>query len=148
MKNFFSVAMLFVFLPAIAQFEPGALAQSNEADFITGKYELPNGLWVKIYRHGNTYKGKIISVQHYIEGETLDVKNPSRHLRNRPLVGLEIISGLTFHPDNGQWIKGEMYAPEKGMTVNLRIEKAGETELVAVGSKLLFNKTLRWERLP
>lgn len=148
MKNLFSVVMLFIFLPAMGQFDSGTVEQNNEADRITGNYELPNGLWVKIYRHGTTYKGKIISVQHYIEGETLDVKNPARQLRGRPLVGLEIISGLTYDSNSRQWIKGEMYAPEKGMTVNLRIENANANEIVAVGSKLMFRKTLRWERLP
>ncbi|TVQ16160.1 MAG: DUF2147 domain-containing protein [Bacteroidetes bacterium] len=148
MKNLFNVVMLFLFLPAMGQFEPGAGQGNNHADLITGNYELPNGLWVKIYRQGNTYNGKILSVDHYIEEETLDIKNPARHLRSRPLVGLEIISGLTYDPGSRQWIKGEMYAPEKGMTVNLRIENADANELVVVGSKLMFRKTLSWERLP
>lgn len=40
-----------------------------------------------------------------------------------------------------------MYAPEKGIWVNLEIESVSDTQAVATGSKFLFSKKVVWEKI-
>lgn len=40
-----------------------------------------------------------------------------------------------------------MYGPEKGMTFNLKVTEMRDNEIVVVGSKYVFWKTLVWEKI-
>ena len=46
-----------------------------------------------------------------------------------------------------QWINGTIYAPQRGLELNLKINYAKENELEAEASKLFFWKSITWERL-
>jgi hypothetical protein len=130
----------------LLMFSAGALFAQN-ADDIIGKYRLPNGLDVEIFKNGDVYDGKIIALHDYEEGETKDVTNPDKSKRDEPLVGKEIIHGLKFDKDENQWINGSMYGPEKGIVLNLKVTEMHDDEIVVVGSKYLFWKTLRWKKI-
>ena len=60
------------------------------ADDIIGKYRLPNNLDVEIYRVDDKYDGKIITLNGYKDGETIDYKNPDKEKRKDLLLGLVI----------------------------------------------------------
>ena len=118
---------------------------AQQADDIIGKYHLPNGLDVEIYKYGDTFSGKIIALNNY--PETKDVKNSNKSKRNDLLLGKEIITKLVFDADEKEWEDGKMYGPEKGMTVNLEVTHYAKGEITIVGSKFVFWKTMKWKRI-
>jgi len=86
---------------------------SQQANAIIGKYRLPNKLDIEIFKVDNEYFGKIIALNGYEEGQTVDLKNPDKSKRNNPLPGMVIIKNLKFDEKEGKWIDGKMYGPEK-----------------------------------
>jgi len=120
---------------------------AQKGDDIVGKYRLPNGLDVEIYKNGNNYEGKIISLQDYKEEESKDVHNPDKSKRDEPLMNKVIIRELEFDNDEKEWNNGTMYGPDKGMYVNLKVTEIRDDEIEVVGSKYLFSKTLIWKKL-
>ncbi len=131
------VAFLFLSLNIFAQ----------KADDIIGKYHLPNKLDIEIYKKGNKYFGKVIALNGWENGQTKDYKNPDKAKRNEPLTGKTIIKNLEFDANEKEWINGEMYGPEKGMFLNLKITEIRKNEIEVVGSKYFFWKTLIWEKI-
>ncbi len=120
---------------------------AQQADDIIGKYHLPNDLDVEIFKANGKYNGKIIAHNNFENGQTKDVKNPDKSKREDLLLGKVIIKDLEFDEENKKWINGSMYAPEKGMIFNLKITKVSKTEIVVVGSKMIFWRTLVWEKI-
>ncbi|MCF6357264.1 MAG: DUF2147 domain-containing protein [Draconibacterium sp.] len=138
MKKFILIAIL-IFTTS--------LIFAQQPDDLIGKYRLPNQLDVEIYKTGNKYSGKIIALNNYENGQTKDIKNPDKEKRDNLLLGMEIIENLEFDKDEKQWINGEMYGPEKGLVLNLKITEMREKDIVVVGSKYIFRKTLEWKKL-
>jgi len=121
---------------------------SQNADDIIGKYHLPNKLDVEIYKVANNkYNGKIIGLNGFENGQTTDINNDDDALKNKPLLGMEIITGLRYDKDTKEWIDGTMYGPEKGMYFNLKITEIRKDEIEVVGSKFLFWHTLTWKKI-
>ena len=139
MNKFFVINLLLWFstLNLIAQ----------NTDDIIGKYQLPNKLNVQIYKVGDKYNGKIIALNGFENGQKNDIHNDDENKHSTPLIGMEIIKGLRFDFVEKQWIDGEIYSPEKGIIINLKITKVNSKEIEVVGSKYFFWKTLMWKRL-
>ena len=131
------IISMFVSLNIIAQ----------KADDIIGKYSLPNNIDVEIYKRGDKYFGKIIKLHDFEDGQTLDIHNPDKSKRNKPILGMEIIKNLEYDAEEKLWINGSMYGAEKGLVFNLEITKYSKTEIEVVGSKYIFWKTLIWKRI-
>ncbi len=122
---------------------PTKQSNSEPAD-ILGFYIIPNGLIIELYADGNSVSGRISNTDDY--SESMDVNHPDKAQRDQPLLGKRIVSGLTYNPKTKEWIGGQMYAPDKGMTVDLKILSVHSDHLMAEGSKFLFSKKLRWEK--
>jgi len=120
---------------------------AQNSDSIIGKYRLPNKLDVEIYKVGNKYNGKIIALNDYEDGQKIDYKNPDKSKQNTPLIGMEIIKGLEYDAEDGEWVNGEMYGPEKGMNFDLKVTEMREKEIQVVGSKYIFWHTLIWQKI-
>ena len=86
---------------------------------------------IEIYREGNnTYAGKIIWLEEPVypaddeEGmagkEKVDRENPDEGLRDRPIQGLELMSGFEY-AGGGKWKKGTIYAPDEGKTYKCKL---------------------------
>ncbi len=65
----------------------------------------------------------------------LDVKNPDRALRSRPMLGMNLIDTLAYN-GNGQWFTRRMYVPEEGIYVRAHITLEGDGNLGLRVSKL------------
>ena len=120
---------------------------AQNADDIIGKYHLPNNLDVEFFKKGDTLFGKIIALNGYENGQMIDVKNPDESKRKDLLVGKIIIENLKFDKVERQWLDGKMYGPEKGMFFNLKVTNINNKEIVVVGSKFLFWRTLIWKKI-
>ena len=120
---------------------------AQQADDVIGKYHLPNKLDVEIFKRNGKYSGKIIALNGYENGRTTDIKNPDKSKRNRPLIGMVLIKDLEYDQKENQWVDGNMYGPEKGMVLNLEVTEIRKNEIVVVGSKYFFWKTLVWKKI-
>jgi uncharacterized protein (DUF2147 family) len=60
----------------------------------------------------------------------VDLKNPDPKLRTRPILGLQVIEGLTPTGDN-RWEHGSCYDPESGNSYQckMRLEKPDKLEV-------------------
>lgn len=95
--------------------------------------------------------GKITELQTPIDPETgkpkTDKKNTDDALKNRPLLGLEILSG--FSPKKGSknaWEDGKIYSPTEGKTYDSSMDANGDI-LNVRGHVFLFYKTQKWTRV-
>jgi len=136
-KTLFTLVLLIISTWAFAQ----------KADDIIGKYHLPNKLDLEIYKVGQTYQGKIIALNGYENGQTVDYKNPDEDKQKQPLIGMVILKDLEWDAEEKQWINGSMYGPEKGMVFNLKVTEMREKDIEVVGSKYLFWHTLEWFKI-
>ncbi|RLD61116.1 MAG: DUF2147 domain-containing protein [Bacteroidetes bacterium] len=120
---------------------------AQNADVIIGKYLLPNDLEVELFKQDGKYFGKIVGLNNYRDGETRDVKNSDSSKRNDLLLGKLIIKDLEYDAEEKIWVNGEMYGPDKGINVNLKITEVTETGIIIVGSKYIMRKTMEWKRI-
>jgi len=98
---------------------------------------------VEIYQKGSQYFGKIVWMdQSMAKGSNpVDKNNPDKNLRNRSLMGMDIVYNLQKR--NGKWY-GKLYAPMRGITSDVVIESQGENKLVLNISYLGFSRQQLW----
>ena len=85
--------------------------------------------WVELFRCGEAICGTIISPKGPEDIDSrygrvgkaeVDCKNPDPALRNRPIIGMEIMKGFTAKGDN-QWGSGICYNPESGKSYKCKM---------------------------
>ena len=98
-----------------------------------------NSSSVDIFRCGEKLCGKIVWLKNpnYVSSSDgpvgmpkVDRKNPDPALRNRPIIGLQVIEGLTATGDN-RWEHGACYDPESGNSYQckMRLERPDRLEV-------------------
>ena len=111
------------------------------------------GLWltddgkgvVEVAPCGRNMCGKIVRVLDRRPGiPTTDVENPDPARRNRPIVGLQVLSG--FKPGTNQWEGGQAYDPKKGSSYrsSLRLNRDGSLRIT--GCVLFVCQSVRWTK--
>lgn len=96
---------------------------------------------VQIERCGQKFCGKIIYLKEAIYAADddqgmagkpkVDRENPDKKLRDRQVVGLEILSGFRFK--DGKWSGGTIYDPESGKTYKCKITLRNDGKLEVRG---------------
>ncbi|WP_148660969.1 DUF2147 domain-containing protein [Marinilabilia salmonicolor] len=114
---------------------------------LTGKYKLPNGIIIRLFQVENEFYGEIVDVTDFNGGQLKDINNPDKSKREQSLIGKQIIRNLEYDDKTEKWSGGEMYAPERGMWVDLEIETIHDDYLVGKGSKFFFSKKVVWDRI-
>jgi uncharacterized protein (DUF2147 family) len=130
---------------------------ADEADEIVGLWitEGEDHARVEIRREGDEYRGRIVwlAEPEFPEGDTMagrikiDRNNPDPALRERPIVGLEILEGFRW-AGGERWTGGKIYDPKNGKTYRCRIRLTEDGALRVrgfVGISLL-GRTAVWTR--
>ncbi len=121
----------------------------NEADLITGTWAMPNndGI-IEIFKSGDVYNGTIIWLKEREEnGEPLkDKNNPVDSLKDKPLVGKQIIKDFKYK-GNHTWSDGTFYVAKKGKTVEPDFILKDKDKLTLEISFLFFSKSIELTRL-
>lgn len=104
---------------------------------------------IEILETGNQLIGKIIWIKsddNNTESFT-DVGNSDTGLRNRPLMGLTILEGLTYK--NGIWSDGKIYDPESGTSYacELQLKKKDILEVKGYLGESWVSRTVEWNRV-
>lgn len=139
-------------------FAHGAVTKShiNPADAILGKWEtVKNNLIVEVYKDHNTYKAKVIWFKNTHDKANpsdtwRDEKNPNKSLRQRKVLGMEVLQNLVYNPTENLWEDGKIYDSTTGKTWDssawissgglLRVR--GFWHFQFIGQTMVFKKTL------
>lgn len=73
-----------------------------------------------------------------------DAHNPDPKLRDRPVLGLTIVSGL--NPAVDRWEGGRIYDPQSGKSYKSYIQPNADGSLKVAGCILVFCQAQRWTR--
>ncbi|MFN0290313.1 DUF2147 domain-containing protein [Pedobacter helvus] len=96
---------------------------AQKKDDILGKWLNPTGEGqIEIYRRGDKFFGKLAWIKEPNDEKgkpKTDEKNPTESLRNKPVLGLEILKNFIF--DDGKWIDGTIYDPKSGKTYSCKL---------------------------
>ncbi|NIG55450.1 DUF2147 domain-containing protein [Chitinophaga sp. Cy-1792] len=140
-----TLALLIGFCLATA----GAFAQ-DAAHAITGVWfnQEKDGK-IEIYENGGKYFGKLIWVKDTYEpdGKTpkKDSKNQDASLRNRPLVGVVLLTNFTY--SDGKYRDGKIYDPKSGKTYScIMTPKGNSLDIRGYIGVSMFGRTTTWTR--
>jgi uncharacterized protein (DUF2147 family) len=102
---------------------------------------------VEIQRCGPSICGRILTSDALrTNPDTRDTHNSNAQLRNRPLKGLQILSGFTQAGPN--WSGGKIYNAEDGKTYSADVALAGPDQLKLRGCVFKpFCRTQTWTRV-
>lgn len=133
--------MIFMLMPLVAAF----------AQDVVGKWKLEDGsAIVEVYKSGDVYNGKIVWLKNPTEADgtpAVDDLNPDPALRNRQLIGLNMLSGLK--KDGGEYTGGKIYDPGNGKTYNCSMKVEGDILKVrgSLDKRGLLGRTMDWFRV-
>lgn len=98
---------------------------------------------VEIYQCGEAYCGKFAKflIMPAAGPNAKDINNPNKALRDRKIVGLNVLSG--FKPDGTEW-KGQIYDPKTGKTYRSIVYKGTSGTLVVKGCVGPFCQAQTW----
>ena len=112
------------------------------------------GIWVtadgegfiEITETDGVYEGTVIGGAG--DTERFDENNPDPALRDRPLLGLTIMTGFRFQGD-GTWTDGRIYDPNNGKTYRCKMKLATDGTLKVRGYVGIswFGRTETWTRM-
>jgi len=123
--------------------------RKSRADAIIGTWLMPdNEGIIEIYKDGNLYNGKIIWMQEKEkDGSPLkDKENPIDSLRNRPVEGLQVMTGFKYQGEN-RWDGGTFYAPKKGREVEPEFILIDKDHLNIKISIFIFSLTIELTKI-
>ena len=135
-------SMVFMLMPFMAAF----------AQDVVGKWKLDDGsAIVEVYKNGDVYNGKIVWLEDPTEADgtpAKDLNNPDKNLRNRELIGLNMLSGLKATGKN-EYSGGSIYDPGNGKTYNCSMKVEGDILRVrgSLDKKGLLGRTMDWFRV-
>lgn len=137
-----SIIILMLMLPLLAQ----------EADRITGVWfngEKTSKIEISRTKSGS-YVGNIVWLKEPNNEKGVpktDHKNPEASLRNRPLLGLQILSGLKYD-GKSKYSDGKIYDPKSGKTYSAKAELTNNNTLALRGfiGVSLAGRTDTWIR--
>lgn len=121
------------------------------AQDVIGKWKLEDGsAIVEVYRNGNDFNGKIVWLAEPTDPDgspAVDINNPDKNLRNRRLLGLNMLSGLKAA--DGEYSGGKIYDPGNGKTYNCSMKVEGDVLKVrgSLDKKGLLGRTMDWYRV-
>jgi uncharacterized protein (DUF2147 family) len=116
---------------------------AGEGDAVVGVWATElgtedGGAHIQVYQKDGKYFGKIIWLEKPVypadddQGmagqEKVDRENPEESLRQRPVIGLEMMFDFEYAGD-GKWKGGTIYAPDEGKTYKCKMTLEGNDSL-------------------
>ncbi len=99
-------------------------------------------IWLKQPDYPADYKDKALAGK-----PKVDRHNPDKSLRDRTILGMNVLTGFQHLPHRSAWGKGKCYDPEKGKTYHCRMWLIdGGKKLRLRGYLWIFYRTETWRR--
>jgi len=138
------------------------LAGGEGGDAVTGLWRTPSGdngaAIVEIVRDGKQFRGTIVWLEKPLYGPNeerpgqpkVDLNNPDPKLRERPVIGLEILHGFKWNARKNRWDGGTIYDPGNGKTYKCKMTLENPDTLKVRGfiGFSLLGRTEVWHRVP
>ena len=103
---------------------------------------------VRIYKEAGRYAGEIIWLKASANSDHVirDANNEIESLKERPLIGIDLIEGFTYK--DSKWVEGKVYDPEKGKSYDCILKLDGDQLEVRGYMKMpMFGKSVYWKRV-
>ena len=104
---------------------------------------------VEILKKGSEFIGKIVWLKDPNPGgkPSVDKENPNPKLKSRPLMGLNLLEGLTYSSD--MWEDGTIYDPKTGKTYSCQVQLKSSQILEVKGyiGFSLIGRTVEWTKV-
>lgn len=149
----FKFLTLFFFTGLIAQ--PHHTKSNMDADRICGRWiSSSKNLIVQIYKTGNSYRGKMVWFKSDDQSKTMeewtDKHNPNPALRTRKILGIDVISGVTYDTNSETWENGQIYDAQTGhfWSAAARLDKDGVLKVTGYWHFKFIGKTMSFSRVP
>ncbi len=120
----------------------GILLAQPDGNQILGVWNTDDGdSKIEIVKCGDNYCGSIKSMTN----PRNDERNSNASLRNRPMVGLQVLTGFKYAGSNS-WTGGTLYAPKRGRTMSAKLKLRTQDSLDIMVSAGMANRTITWTR--
>lgn len=120
------------------------------------------GLWismqrnvmVEIYKDSLTFKGKVVWFDDSDDNTKpmntrTDINNPVKSLRNRKIIGIDVLKGLTYNTRCNCWQNGRIYDVQTGKTWNASLTLLNKNLVKVRGfwHYEFFGRSMRFRRV-
>jgi uncharacterized protein (DUF2147 family) len=129
-----------------------SLAASSQKDKIVGCWLTSEGeSQIRIFRATNgKYYGKIVWQKEEEDKEKKDTKNPDEKLRDRKILGIQLINSFIYNQPDNRWENGTIYDPDNGKTYDCYMWFDDDPDILFIkgyvlGMKFLGRQT-KWTR--
>ncbi|MCD8740326.1 DUF2147 domain-containing protein [Mucilaginibacter roseus] len=120
-----------------APYKQDANITQLNGDAILGKWTSEDKkLVVEMYRSGAEYRGKMVWFKDDDSkpmSEWTDKHNPDEKLRNRKLLGMDVVTGLKYDHEDKSYNDGHIYEAKSGKTWNATAKLASNDVLKVKG---------------
>lgn len=128
----------------------GANAQSGADAALGIWYNAEKDGKIQLYKQGDKYFGKIVWLKEPNDNAgkpKLDTNNEDTKLRNRPIIGLQIIKDFGYTGDS-VWEGGKIYDPKNGKLYSCKMTLKNKNTLDVRGfvGMALLGRTTTWTR--
>ncbi len=120
-RTVFARGLTFIFVFLFLGFSVAVKAEHTApADRILGKWiAKEKNLIVEVYRAENTYRARIVWFSDHDDlsrpmATRTDYHNPDPALRKRKLIGMDVLSGLSYSSGTASWENGLIYDANSG----------------------------------
>lgn len=142
--------LLFIFLTGWIAAPP----VSADPDLVCGKWmSADKNLIVNIYRENGEYKAKIVWFLNTDTSKAMDEwtdkKNPDPNLRNRKLIGMGILEGLSYVPKTQTWENGKIYDAKGGRywSASIRMDNNNLLKVTGYWHFKFIGRAMRFTRV-
>jgi uncharacterized protein (DUF2147 family) len=146
------VSQCFLFALLLTWFGRVGAQTVQNTDRICGKWmSSEKNLQVDVYKTGDEYKARIIWFRDDTSkpmDEWRDSHNPDPALRNRRILGMDVVRGLKYDKDNDSWEDGIVYDAKQGRewSAAAYIDEHGLLRVRGYWHFKLFGKTMVFKR--
>ena len=123
------------------------------AELICGKWESSDkNLIVQVFMQDNKFFGKIIWYSD-TGGKPMDYgtdkRNPDPKLRSRKILGMPVLSGMTYEPATNSWENGTIYESKNGRewSASIHIDKNGLLQVKGYWHFKFIGRTMTFTRV-
>lgn len=131
------------------------LGAQSKSDAVLGKWlATDQSVAVEVYKQSGQYRAKVIWFDEKLgTGKPMhtrtDFENPDPKLRNRKILGMEVLEGLVYNPKKNEWEHGKIYDASSGrfwdsaahITGQGLLKVRGYWKFKWIGKSLTFKRT-------
>lgn len=137
------------------------IATTSNCDQIIGMWMASEkNIVVQVYKEGDSFKATVVWFDDSDDKTRpmdvrLDYKNPDKTLRNRKVLGMQVLKNLEYNASSNSWENGVIYDAKNGHEWNscASIDKDGMLKVTGywhfkfIGKSMKFNRVSPSERL-